>query len=67
MTQNQEPAARPGLRTTEFWLVMLTNLMVPVMAHFEHVPGLIGVSIMAILNAVYVILRSAIKNNLANK
>lgn len=58
------PASRSGIKTTEFWLVLLVNLIVATMTYFEQVPGAIGIIVMGVLTLIYNSLRTSIKTKL---
>jgi hypothetical protein len=53
---------KPGIKTTEFWLSLGAVVTAAALTHFEQVPGTVGVVTIAVLTAVYTILRAAGKN-----
>ena len=61
---NTEPAARPGIKTTEFWTLLVVNLITVALAYFEKVEGTTAAIIVAVLSGLYATLRSSLKNNL---
>lgn len=52
---------KPGLKTTEFWLVLGTALTATTLAHFDQVDGMVAVVTTSVLTAIYTILRAALK------
>jgi hypothetical protein len=58
------PVSRSGIRTTEFWLVLLANLLIAAMTYFDQVPGVAGAVAMGLLTLVYNSLRTSIKTKL---
>lgn len=53
---------KPGIKTTEFWLVLGAAITATTMTHFEQVDGTVATITVAVLTAVYTILRAATKN-----
>lgn len=52
---------KPGYRTTEFWLTLGASLATAALTHAEQVSGTAGVVAVAVLTAIYTILRAAAK------
>lgn len=62
MENTSPPPKKPGIKTTEFWLVLGVNLITPAMAAFEKVEGTTAALIMAGLTGLYAMLRGSLKN-----
>lgn len=52
---------KPGIKTTEFWLLLATSVTATVMTQFEQVDGTVATITVATLTAIYTILRAALK------
>lgn len=53
---------KPGIHTTEFWLTLAASLTAAALAHFDQVEGHTAVVAIAVLTAIYTILRASLKN-----
>jgi hypothetical protein len=53
---------KSGYKTTEFWLVVVSNIGNVVTACAGLIPPSTAVIVSAVLNCIYTILRSAVKN-----
>jgi len=52
---------KPGIYTTEFWLTVITNLITIITTLKGMIPAETATIILAILNGLYTILRSLVK------
>lgn len=53
-----------GVVTTEFWLVLLANIISAVMAHFEKIDAPWALTAITVLTGLYALLRAALKNKI---
>jgi hypothetical protein len=60
---NTNPQSK-GVVTTEFWLVLLANLIAAALAHFEQIDAPWAVTAITILTGIYALLRAALKNKI---
>ncbi len=56
-----------GLATTEFWLVLLSNIITVALAAFEQIDAAWAAVAVTVLTALYALLRSAIKTKILSK
>ena len=54
-------ASRPGIRTTEFWLTLVSNVVTIATIAADILPSKYGVPLLAGVNVVYVVMRTLIK------
>lgn len=57
---------KPGLHTTEFWLLLTTAVIGAGLTRFEQVDGTAAFVTTGILTGIYTILRSALKSKSGN-
>lgn len=64
METKDQPAKKPGLQTTEFYIALIAVLAGPLMTYFDKIDGPWGVVASAFIGGVYAALRTSTKTEL---